>query len=134
MELGEAMIIAGVGCRKGATQQDILSAIETALEAHGLATPALSALATVELKRDEQGIIAAGRVLELPLLVVDDIALVAAAPRTLSRLQISQEAVGRLSVSEAAALAAAGADAILLGPRTVAGLATCAIAISGAKA
>ena len=128
------MMIAGIGCRKGATHEDILSAIETALEAHGLAVTALSALATASLKRDEPGILAAGRRLDLPLLVVEDTELKAAGSRTLSRSQASLEAANTPSVSEAAALAAAGTDATLLGPRTVVGPATCAIATSGATA
>lgn len=128
------MMVAGIGCRKGAAHEDILSAIETALEAHGLAVTALSALATASLKRDEPGIAAAARRLDLPLLVIDDAALAGAASRTLSHSQASLEAAGTPSVSEAAALAAAGADAALLGPRTIVGPATCAIATSGATA
>ncbi|WP_269929771.1 cobalamin biosynthesis protein [Aminobacter sp. HY435] len=128
------MMVAGIGCRKGAAHEDILSAIETALEAHGLAVTALSALATATLKRDEPGILAAARRLDLPLLVVDNASLAGAAPRTLSHSQASQEAAGTPSVSEASALAAAGADATLLGPRISVGPATCAIATSGATA
>lgn len=128
------MMVAGIGCRKGAAHEDILSAIETALEAHGLAITALTALATATLKRDEPGILAAARRLDLPLLVVDDEALAAAASRTLSHSQASQDAANTPSVSEASALAAAGGDATLLGPRTIVGPATCAIATSGATA
>lgn len=128
------MMVAGIGCRKGAAQEDILSAIETALETHGLAVTALTALATASLKRDEPGILAAARRLDLPLLVVENAELKAAESRTLSRSQASLEAANTPSVSEAAALAAAGADATLLGPRTVVGPATCAIASSGALA
>lgn len=128
------MMIAGIGCRKGAAHEDILSAIETALEAHGLAVTALTALATANLKRNEPGILAAARRLDLPLLVVDDVSLAAVASRTLSQSQASLEAAGTPSVSEASALAAAGAGATLLGPRISVGPATCAIATSGAIA
>lgn len=127
------MMIAGIGCRKGAAPEDILSAIETALEAHGLAITALSALATAMIKRDEQGIFAAGLRFDLPILYVDDVALAAAAPRTLTHSIASIEASGSPSVSEASALAAAGEGSTLIGPRTVVGPATCAIAISGAR-
>ncbi|CAN7489602.1 cobalamin biosynthesis protein [Mesorhizobium sp. LjRoot246] len=71
MELGEAMMVAGIGCRKGVSVEDVLAAIETALEAHGLAMTALSALATTEFKRNEEAIFAAGRELNLPVVVVD---------------------------------------------------------------
>jgi len=125
------MIVAGIGSRKGVSAEDVLAAIETALEAHGLAVTALSALATVALKKDEEAIVAAGRALNLPIIVVDDAALQAAAPSMLSHSDLSQERAGTPSVSEASALAAAGKGANLLGPRTVLGSVTCAIAVSG---
>ncbi|MEO5757170.1 MAG: cobalamin biosynthesis protein, partial [Mesorhizobium sp.] len=49
----------------------------------------------------------------------------------LSHSDLSQTLAGTPSVSEASALAAAGRGAKLLGPRTVLGPVTCAIAISG---
>ncbi|TIP14653.1 cobalamin biosynthesis protein [Mesorhizobium sp.] len=125
------MMVAGIGSRKGVSQQDVLAAIETALEAHGLALTALSALATASLKQDEPAIFSAGRELALPVIVVEDEALKAASSRTISHSDLSQERAGTPSVSEASALAAAGKDAKLLGPRTMLGPVTCAIAISG---
>ncbi|TGV74743.1 cobalamin biosynthesis protein, partial [Mesorhizobium sp. M00.F.Ca.ET.158.01.1.1] len=52
-------------------------------------------------------------------------------PRTLSSSSLSRDLAGTPSVSEASALAVAGKGASLLGPRTVLGAVTCAIAISG---
>ena len=43
------MMVAGIGSRKGVNVEDVLAAIETALEVHGLALTAVSALATAEL-------------------------------------------------------------------------------------
>ncbi|AEH88111.1 cobalamin biosynthesis protein [Mesorhizobium opportunistum] len=125
------MMVAGIGSRKGVNVEDVLAAIETALEAHGLATTALSALATATLKQDEDAIAAAGRALNLPVIIVDDTALQAVSTDTLSHSDLSQELAGTPSVSEASALAVAGKGARLLGPRTVLGPVTCAIAISG---
>lgn len=125
------MMVAGIGSRKGVSARDVLAAIETALEAHGLAMTVLSALATASLKQDEPAIFSAGRELALPVIVIEDAALEAAASRAISRSDLSQERAGTPSVSEASALAAAGKDAKLLGPRTVLGPVTCAIAISG---
>ncbi|TPN18647.1 cobalamin biosynthesis protein [Mesorhizobium sp. B2-3-3] len=125
------MIVAGIGSRKGVSVEDVLAAIETALEAHGLAMSALSALATAALKKDEEAIAAAGRTLNLPVIIVDDPALRAVSSGTLSNSSLSQESAGTPSVSEASALAVAGKGAKLLGPRTVLGPVTCAIAISG---
>jgi cobalt-precorrin 5A hydrolase len=169
MELGEAMMVAGIGSRKGVSVEDVLAAIETALEAHGLAMTALSALATAEFKRNEDAIFAAGRELNLPVIVVDVASTEPPLPLTRPPLRsadlspkgeeatgagaslfsqtgrrwpegpdagaasrnLSQELAGTPSVSEASALAVAGTGAKLLGPRTVLGPVTCAIAISG---
>lgn len=125
------MMVAGIGSRKGVNVEDVLAAIETALEAHGLAMTALSALATATLKQDEDAIAAAGRALNLPVIIVDDAALQAVSTDTLSHSDLSQELAGTPSVSEASALAVAGKGARLLGSRTVLGRVTCAIAISG---
>lgn len=125
------MMVAGIGSRKGVGVEDVLAAIETALEAHGLAMTALSALATAALKKDEAAIAAAGRALNLPVIIVDDAALRDVSEETLSHSDLSQEVAGTPSVSEASALAVAGAGAKLLGPRIMLGPVTCAIAISG---
>ncbi|RRI07120.1 cobalamin biosynthesis protein CbiG [Mesorhizobium tamadayense] len=125
------MMVAGIGSRKGVTVSDVRAAVETALEAHGLAMTALSALATGEIKRDEQAIFLAGRDLALPVIVVPDDALRAASSGTISHSDLSQAQAGTPSVSEASALAAAGKDAKLLGPRAVLGPVTCAIALGG---
>ncbi|MCA0024400.1 MULTISPECIES: cobalamin biosynthesis protein [unclassified Mesorhizobium] len=125
------MMVAGIGSRKGVSVEDVLAAIETTLEAHGLAMTALSSLATATLKKDEQAIAAAGRTLNLPVIVVDEAALKAASTKALSNSSLSQDLAGTASVSEASALAVAGEGARLLGPRIVLGPVTCAIAISG---
>lgn len=125
------MMVAGIGSRKGVSVEEVLAAIETALEAHGLVISALSALATAPLKKDEAAISAAGRALNLPVVIADDRVLQLASPGTRGRCDLSQSRAGTSSVSEASALAVAGAGARLLGPRTVLGPVTCAIAISG---
>ena len=51
--------------------------------------------------------------------------------RALTRSKPSLAASGTPSVSETAALAAAGQDATLLGPRVSVGPVTCAIAVAG---
>lgn len=126
------MMVAGIGSRKDVTAGDVRAAIDAALAARGVALSALSALATAEAKREEAGIFNAGRELALPVIVVADDAL--RATGTLSHSDLSQSRAGTPSVSEASALVAAGKDAKLLGPRTVLGPVTCAIAIGGGAA
>jgi cobalt-precorrin 5A hydrolase len=131
MELGEAMMVAGIGCRKGVGAGDVMAAVEAALARHNLSPAALSALATAHFKHAEQAITATGKALNLPLLLVDDAALRAVSLRALTRSDASLSATGTPSVSETAALAAAGQDAKLLGPRIAVGPVTCAIAVAG---
>jgi cobalt-precorrin 5A hydrolase len=192
MVVGKTMIVAGIGSRKGVSMAQVIAAVEAALEAHGLAMSALSALATTAFKREERAIFEAGREFGLPVIVVEDEALLldAAAPpltclpapslrereegglhqgfrqspplqhesdrhgqpssprsrregpgrgmrggsaaaNTLTHSARSQAVAGIPSVSEAAALAAVGEGARLLGPRIVVGPVTCALATSG---
>lgn len=126
------MIVAGIGCRKGVDAADVIAAIDAALAGHGLGRSALSALATTAFKQDEAGIFAAAQELGLEVVVVDDDDV--DAPSTLTRSDISLAIAGSPSVSETAALAAAGEGARLLGPRLIVGAITCAIATSGASA
>jgi cobalt-precorrin 5A hydrolase len=133
MELDETMMVAGIGCRRDVSMRDVLAAIESALAAHGLAPGALSALATAKLKQDEAAIFAAGSELRLPVLLVDRAALQAVSLRGLTLSAPSLAASGTPSLSETAALAAAGQGARLLGPRIVLGAVTCAIAAGEAR-
>jgi cobalt-precorrin 5A hydrolase len=128
MGLGEVMIVAGIGCRKGASGQEIDAAIEAALTEAGKPREALSAIATSDGKGSEPGIIeaAAGRGVQLVLVTPGQ--LEAAGPRTQSSSPRVKELFGVPSVAEAAALAACGPQSTLVVPRLVLGPATCAIA------
>lgn len=128
MELGQAVIVAGFGFKQGAGSGDLLAALDAALAQSGRARPAVSTLATSEAKAGEPGIIEAGSVLSLPVTALTQDRLLAVADRMLTRSARSLEATGLPSLSEAAALAAAGDAAQLLGPRVAFGAATCALA------
>ncbi len=131
MELGKAVIVAGIGSRRGVSAAEVVAAVEAALKEHGLERAALNMLATAKVKQDEAGIIAASGTMNLPLVLVDDDVLAEVA--TITRSQASIAAAGTPSVSEAAALAAAGDGARLAAPRIALGRVTCAIAF-GAEA
>jgi len=125
------MIVAGIGCRKGTAAAEIETAVAAALLHAGLAAPALSAIATSAAKAGEPGIAAAAAALGVPLLLVQQGELEAAGPRTLTTSVRVMAVTGVPSLAEAAALAAGGASAQLLGPRVAIGPATCALAESG---
>lgn len=127
------MIVAGIGSQKGVSAAEVVAAVEAALREHGLERDALSLLATARMKQDEAGIIAAGGTMNLPLILVDDDVLAEMSDLTITRSGASLAVAGTPSVSEAAALAAAGEGARLAGPRTAVGRVTCAIAIGGGE-
>lgn len=122
------MIVAGVGCRRGTASQDVLATITEALAAAGRPGTAPALLATNGAKSVEPGLQAAAATLGVRLEVPAQAALQAAAPRCLTRSAASLAATGLPSLAEAAALAAAGPGAILLGPRLAARGVTCALA------
>ena len=122
------MTVAGLGCRKGVTPAEVRDAIEAALAATGIRLEQLDSLATGSFKGSEQALHDAAHQLGLPLAIVGQSELTEAAERTLTISRNSLAATGLPSLSEASALAAAGPASRLLGPRTIVGNVTCAIA------
>jgi cobalt-precorrin 5A hydrolase len=128
VDVDEAVIVAGVGCRRGAAAHEIEAAIAAALARCSLPAAALSMIATSETKGTEVGITTAASLLRVPFVLVPQDALVDAGHRTLTRSQHVLQRTGVPSLAEAAALAAAGPQARLLAPRICVGRATCALA------
>jgi cobalt-precorrin 5A hydrolase len=75
-------IILGIGCRRGASSEVILDSIDASLAESGRSRDDVYALATIDLKGDEPGLLAAARELGVPLRVI---------PR--SRVRALQEAL-----------------------------------------
>jgi cobalt-precorrin 5A hydrolase len=122
------MIVAGIGCRKGAPAEAIEEVIRVALAEGKLAWKRLDALATHYEKRHEPGLRAVAKKWSLILLFPEISELESAAKLTATVSPKSLAALGVPSVAETAALAAAGRSARLLVPRVVTKNATCAIA------
>jgi cobalt-precorrin 5A hydrolase len=125
----QAMIVAGIGCKRGTSSEEIVSLISVALATHDIAREKLDAIATETLKADEAGIADAARqlavcVVPCPLPDLDGIA-----DQVITRSSRVQAIKGVPSIAEASALLAAGHNARLLGARVAAANATCAIAI-----
>ena len=117
------MIFAGFGFRTAASLESLCNALELAC---GDLVP--DQIATVLEKADTPLFRVFADHTELPVVAVPGDTL--SAQRTLTQSPASQNAYGTGSVCEAAALAAAGKGARLLGARTISsdGLATCALA------
>ena len=124
------MIVAGIGCRRGAPAPDIEAAIRAALARANITAGALDAIATIAAKSGEAGIQAAAEKLGVSVVVVADADLKTAIDRGETRSERVLALTGVPSVAEAAALAAAGPAACLISPRLVVGAATCALAAS----
>jgi cobalt-precorrin 5A hydrolase len=124
------MIIAGIGCRKGASADDIGAVIADALARAGFATQELDLIAAPDLKGDERGVAAAAAAFGVPLVLIPKAGLETAGPRTRTRSERVLALTGVPSVAEAAALAAGGPTARLIVPRIALGTATCALAMS----
>jgi cobalt-precorrin 5A hydrolase len=128
MDVGQAVIVAGVGCRKGVRAADIEAAIMAAFDRAGVAASALRLIATSAAKGGEPGIAAAASAIGVPLVLIQPGDLAAAETRTTTRSERVIALAGVPSVAEAAALAAGGPDARLIVPRVAVGPATCALA------
>ena len=127
------MIVAGIGCGREASSEDIVSLISVALSNFGIAPETLTAIATETSKADQRGIAGAARSLAVPIVrcPVADLGLVAG--RVLTRSLRVQAIKGVPSIAEASALVAAGPNARLLGARVAANKVTCDIAIGEAS-
>lgn len=63
-------IVIGVGCKRGVSCSDLWDALTICLQDGQIAVEAISAVATVDLKQDEAGIIALADRLSVPLVIV----------------------------------------------------------------
>jgi cobalt-precorrin 5A hydrolase len=127
------VIIAGVGCRRGASATAIIGVIEAALARTGHGNGEIALIATATTKRTETGIAAAASAWGVPLVFIPHGELKSASARTVTRSARVAALVGVPSVAEAAALAAGGPAARLIAARIVCGGATCALAETKAQ-
>jgi cobalt-precorrin 5A hydrolase len=125
--VGEAMIVAGIGCRRGASAAVIETVIAAALARAGLPSGVLDAIAAPAAKGDEPGIAAAASTLGVALVLVPQLDLKTAGSRVETRSKRVMALMGVPCVAEAAALAVGGPGARLLVPRIAIGPATCAL-------
>ncbi|MCF6200323.1 MAG: cobalamin biosynthesis protein [Hyphomicrobiaceae bacterium] len=122
------LIIAGLGFSSKATRDELIEAIDLALQTHDLPRSSLSLLAALDRKGDSEVLQAAALEfgLRLELVVPDD--LLVTGMKTLSHSERSMAITGLASASEAAALGAIDCKGELLGPRIICGPVTCALA------
>lgn len=121
----DTRLVVGVGGRAGVTVAEVCALVEETLRGAGLATGAVTALATVEAKAAEPGITGAAERFGVPLRSYSAEQLAAVPVPHPS--DAARTATGTPSVAEAAALAGGGE---LLVPKRRSVAATCAVATS----
>ena len=126
------MIAVGIGCRRGAGAEAIVTLVRDALKRVHVEDLPIH-LFSAEQKREEPGLVAAAASLQAPIDFLPRAALAAVEDRVRARSAAALAALGVASVSEAAALAGAGPGARLLMPRMARGGVTCAIAQGAAR-
>ena len=130
LRLAAPPVYAGVGCRKGVPAEDILAALDAALDETGLERAALAGLASATLKEHEAGLLEAARRLGLPVRFFD------AGQITETPVPHPCSKAGKIlgtpptSVCEASALLAAGPGAALLSGKRIYRSVTAAFAAS----
>lgn len=125
------MIVAGIGCRRGAASENICVALDSALAQNSVASHLLELIAIPEAKRNERGVTEAAALRGVPVVLISQYDLELMSRWTLTRSGYSLAALNVNSVAEAAALCGAGLGARLLAPRIVVGSVTCALAEGG---
>lgn len=119
-------VVVGVGASRGVSASEVLTLVRGALGAGGLAEASVWALATVEAKADEEGIVRAAAELGVPLVAYAGDALANVPVPNPSAAPLA--AVGTPSVAEAAALLAAGRGGELVVEKRKSAMATAAVA------
>ena len=121
------MIAIGIGCRKGARKEAILSIVTDALARLDLAGEKAK-LFTFDGKKEEAGLATAAAALKMPLMFLSLDALRDVSDQIATPSAAANKALGIASVAEASALAGCGKGAYLLLPRISGDGVTCAIA------
>ncbi|QGF22913.1 precorrin-3B C(17)-methyltransferase [Raineyella sp. CBA3103] len=115
-------LVAGMGCNRGTTEEQLAGLLATTLEEAGLAQDSIGALASVDVKASEPGLVALAARLGVPLVTYT--ADMLAAQSVPHPSPVVDGHVGTPSVAEASVLAH-GADLVISKRRTAD--ATCAI-------
>jgi cobalt-precorrin 5A hydrolase len=106
------VLCAGIGCNRGTAKEEILELIHRTFREHGLSVLALRALASIELKSDEPGLLAAAEAFGVDILWFPAEELKSTEVPHPSTMVAGH--VGTPSVCEAAALKAAGGGRLIV--------------------
>ncbi len=120
--------VLGLGCARGCDVSEMWDLVQGALAGANIAPESVACVASLDLKGDEPAMIETARRLGVPYRLFDAAALEVEASRLANPSDVVYAEVGCHGVSEGAALAAAGPDAMLVVEKQKTANATCAIA------
>lgn len=126
--LNPPVLALGVGCERDCDPAELADLVRDVLEADSLAPGAIACVASVDLKIDERAVLELARNLGVPARFFTAERLNQEAPRLKNPSDIVLKEIGCPGVAEGAAMAAAGAEAELVVPKTKSKRATVAIA------
>ncbi len=121
-------LVVGVGCARGCPPEELDALVREALAGAGLAQGAVALVATLDLKADEPAVHALGKALGAPVRVFPASRLEEEAGRLANPSDVVFAEVGCHGVAEGAALAASGADGVLVVEKRKSANATVAVA------
>ncbi|WP_434610841.1 cobalamin biosynthesis protein [Pseudomonas sp. D2-30] len=104
---GGPILVVGLGCQRGCPASTLRALLEQALLAHGIALDEIRALASIDRKRDEPGLLELAAQLSLPLTCFSAEQLAGYQAQLSHRSAIAFEHMGCHGVAESAALALA---------------------------
>ena len=102
-------LVVGLGCQRGCPASTLRALLDQALQAQRIDLRSITALASIDLKRNEPGLLELAEQLGLPLTVFSSEQLSAYEARLSHQSQIAFERTGCYGIAESAALALAEA-------------------------
>ncbi|MFA6022385.1 MAG: precorrin-3B C(17)-methyltransferase, partial [Rhodospirillales bacterium] len=126
--LNPPVLALGVGCERGCDPAELIGLVKDTLEAEALAPGSIACVASVDLKSDEKAVLELARSLGVPARFFTAARLNQETPRLQNPSAIVLKEIGCPGVAEGAALAAVGAEGVLVVPKTKSKRATLAIA------
>jgi len=120
------MLVAGMGCRRGVTRQELEDHLRQVFHAQGVSVHSLSKIVSVDLKADEPGLLTLAQTLNVPIefYTREQLDQVKTVPNPSS---LVNKHIGVKSVCEAAAMLATGRTCLLI-PKTTSRTVTLALA------
>ena len=130
LALHPPVLTVGVGCERGASPDEAIELVKSALAGANLSAQSVACITSLELKADEPAVHVVADALGVLARFFDAPTLEAETPRLLNPSDLVFRETGCHGVAEASALAAAGPDSRLIVPKIKSSRATCAIARS----